>query len=257
MARAARGRRHIADESLADEFHDTLLMTRACPTGSERQLGFMGPPARAPGAEGRVPVRVVEGECVDVTLALLAEFPGERVCLLNMASERVPGGGVYLGCRTQEEEICRKTSLFRTLRRTDYPLPDDALIYSPTVHIVKTGPARRLLARPSRPISVVTMAAKRWPALRDGDYADPADRALMLRKIQTVLETARARGQTVLVLGAWGCGAFAHPPAQVARLFAHALQRYPGDAFRLVVFAVMVGSARDRPNLDAFRHFFG
>jgi hypothetical protein len=43
----------------------------------------------------------------------------------------------------------------------------------------------------------------------------------------------------------------------VARLFAHALQRYPGDTFRLVVFAVMVWSARDQLNLDAFRHFFG
>ena len=64
---------------------------------------------------------------------------------------------------------------------------------------------------------------------------------------------ARDRGHAWLVLGAWGCGAFAGDPALAADAFAGALETRHRGAFERVVFAVLVARPRDRANLEAFR----
>ena len=45
-----------------------------------------------------------------------------------------------------------------------------------------------------------------------------------------------------LVLSAFGCGAFANPPAHIAKLF-HQVMEEPGfkNAFRLIAFAILDG----------------
>ena len=103
-------------------------------------------------------------------------------------------------------------------------------------------------------------------------------------RIRTVLDAALAHGHTALVLGAFGptlslsltltlsliltltnpnpnqvlgafgCGAFGNPPADVARLFAEVLA---SDEFRgaleLVVFAIVDPKQADRGNIPTFR----
>jgi uncharacterized protein (TIGR02452 family) len=53
-----------------------------------------------------------------------------------------------------------------------------------------------------------------------------------------VLAIARAFGYRALVLGAWGCGAFANDPVRTARDFRDALAGAFDGAFAEVVFAV-------------------
>lgn len=42
-----------------------------------------------------------------------------KICLLNFASELQPGGGVAKCKGTQEDEICRRTNLFKNISKCD------------------------------------------------------------------------------------------------------------------------------------------
>jgi uncharacterized protein (TIGR02452 family) len=63
---------------------------------------------------------------------------------------------------------------------------------------------------------------------------------------------AAARGHSLLVLGALGCGAFRNPPREVARLWAEVLgeAEFAGGWWREIVFAVL--DTRREGNLEVF-----
>ena len=73
-------------------------------------------------------------------------------------------------------------------------------------------------------------------------------------RIRTVLDAALAHGHTSLVLGAFGCGAFGNPPADVAAAFARVARsaEFRGS-FSLLAFAIVDPKATDAGNLVTFR----
>ena len=86
-----------------------------------------------------------------------------------MANAEHPGGGVTRGARAQEEDICRRTSLYPMLDPVLYPLETDALLYTPDVRIVKDGEYRCLPPEVSGVIDgVLTSAAFCHPPLAAG-----------------------------------------------------------------------------------------
>ena len=50
-------------------------------------------------------------------------------------------------------------------------------------------------------------------------YEHGKDKECMVLKVRHILQTARERGVTHLVLGALGCGAYHNPPEELARIF--------------------------------------
>jgi uncharacterized protein (TIGR02452 family) len=70
-----------------------------------------------------------------------------------------------------------------------------------------------------------------------------------------VLKIAQAFGYSSLVLGAWGCGAFANDPQRTAVDFRRALENDFSGAFSDVVFAITDWSA-ERKFLGPFRDVF-
>ena len=75
--------------------------------------------------------------------------------------------------------------------------------------------------------------------------------ALLTGRIRNILEVAAAQDADILVLGAFGCGAFNNPPALVADVFRGFLvSREYGRYFRKVLFAIP-----DRPGNPNFRVF--
>ena len=177
---------------------------------------------------------------------------GKKVCVLNFASATNPGGGVVNGSSAQEECICRCTTLYPCLntdtmwnafykphRKAANPLYNNDCIYTPEVFVFKsdTNFPEILPKDEWWNVNILTCAA---PNLRErpsnamnphaGDVAVKITSAelekLLMKRIRRIFEIAIANGNEVLILGAFGCGAFRNPPEIVAKVFNTAMQDY-------------------------------
>lgn len=197
-----------------------------------------------------------------------------RVAVLNFANPHYPGGGVFQGAMAQEECLCRSSNLYPCLedgrvfeeyyryhqKSTDYDF-SDRLIYTPGVTVFKDdAPVPQLLPEQDRfRVDVITCAA---PYLAKRRYVNQTVLDHLFRsRIRNILETAMENEAEVLILGAFGCGAFGNPPQVVAEAFHRVLreQRYQG-AFRRIVFAIKSSVGGDPytvcPNIAAFQTVF-
>lgn len=181
-----------------------------------------------------------------------------KVLALNFANGIQPGGGFLNGARAQEEGLCRSSALYATLegdamyehhRARTRPDSTDWSILSPDVPVFR-GDAGVELEEPWL-LSFLTCAAP--VAHRVGQ---PESGDLLEARINRVLSIAHAYGYEVLVLGAWGCGAFGNDPERTARDFRRALEGPFDGAFREVVFAITDWS-HSRKFLGPFCRTFG
>ena len=200
-------------------------------------------------------IKVLNEDCLNVANWLWSK--GFKPCVLNMASRRMPGGGVLTGAGAQEENLFRRTNLFQSLypfkeelareylvepREEQYPIERfEGGIYSPTI-VVFRGPENEgypLLANPF-PVSIATVPAINRPDLTPDGHLTKEMETSYERKMATIFRLAFAGGNDALVLGAWGCGAFRNPPADIARLFNKTLDSYEfKNKFAVVVFAIL------------------
>ena len=176
---------------------------------------------------------------------------------LNFANGVHPGGGFLNGALAQEEVLCRSSALYATLvedpmydAHARRPRPDssDWAIYSPDVPVFRRDDGTPLGA--PWPLAFLTCAAPYAP-----DIGQPESGNLLRQRIRRVLAIARAFGHSSLVLGAWGCGAFANDPARTARDFRRALEEDFAGAFSEIVFAIVDWSP-ERRFLGPFRDVF-
>lgn len=195
-----------------------------------------------------------------------------RVAVLNFANPHYPGGGAANGAMAQEECLCRSSNLYPCLNRepilsdfyryhrekTDYFF-SDRLVYTRDVTVFKDdSPLPQYLPREEWfRVDVITCAA---PFLAQRKYTNRAALKLTFKsRIRNILEAAIDNGAEVLVLGAFGCGAFKNPPEVVAAAFREVLQegRYHA-AFQKLVFAIepSVQEGAVCPNLAAFETEF-
>lgn len=112
-------------------------------------------------------------------------------------------------------------------------------------------------------IPVISVAALSGPRIGADGMMLPEETAITLDKIRTIFRIGVMQGHDSLVLSAMGCGAFANPPAHIAKLFHQVIKedefRY---AFRLIDFAILDGyrtGLRHNPegNLLPFQREFG
>jgi len=163
---------------------------------------------------------------------------GLKPCVLNMASFHTPGGGVINGSSAQEENIFRRTNLFKSLyqfhpigkeygveqKDRQYPLNFNfGGIYSPNVTVFRKSDDKgyNLMEEPFT-VDIVTLPSVRKPRIVDGKIEPQAVKAIR-NKINQILSIALENGNDSLVLGAFGCGAYGTPPEEMAKLFADAL----------------------------------
>jgi len=165
-----------------------------------------------------------------------------------MANPDYPGGGVEYGCIAQEESLFRRSNYHLTLKDDLYPIELDELIYSPNVHIKSETQEGHYL-------DFVASAALAIPVL---PYS-PADRLTMQAKINHLFEVGITYGYDTVVLGAFGCGAFRNPPAEVVLMFNEAIRTY-GGAFKRIDFAILkfvYGKTAALDNYDIFQDGLG
>lgn len=206
---------------------------------------------------------------------------GKKVCVLNFASATNPGGGVMNGSSAQEECICRCTTLYPCLntntmwncfyqphRKASDPLYNNDCIYTPNVCVFKsdTNFPEPLPQSEWWSVNILTCAA---PNLRErpSNAMNPhaGNRAakitpkeleqLLTSRIKRIFEIAVANQNEVLVLGAFGCGAFRNPPEIVAKVFHSVMQDYL-CYFDTIEYAVY-HTEREVTNYRAFKEIVG
>ena len=182
-----------------------------------------------------------------------AEGHSKPVLVLNFANPVNIGGGVYKGAKTQEEDLCRRSSLLRSLetqhslryynynRKLHTHMGSDAMIFSPEVEIFRDE--HDGLMDGTVIVAVLTCAAPMISYGLEG-MSEREYQRMFYNRIAGVLKCVAYFGYEDLVLGAWGCGAFGNDAAVVSDLFCKALteQIQNGvqikDLFRRIVFAI-------------------
>lgn len=197
---------------------------------------------------------------------------GLKIAILNFASSTNPGGGVTSGASAQEECLCRVSTLYPCLkdeamwdvfyaphRKARNPLHNDDIIFTPDVQVLKDDDYRPLVDPFA--VDVITCAA---PNLReqpanpynpsDGDSKRISkDELYQLHKqrARRILTVAAQHEADVLILGAFGCGAFQNDPQVVARAYNDVLAEF-SHHFRTIEFAVYC-RPHDDSNYRAFK----
>lgn len=193
-----------------------------------------------------------------------AGYKGMKTCVHNFASATTPGGGVIKGSTAQEECLCRTSTLYFSINEQEmwdkFYLPhrrdldnihNGDLIFTPEVLVIKTDTAMPKLMPESDwyPVDVITLAA---PKLRGGARHGEKPRAVTDRELLEIHENrmrrlcdvAKANNEEVLILGAFGCGAYMNPANIVALAMKNVIQDYLYD-FKAIEFAVYCSPSDD------------
>lgn len=203
-------------------------------------------------------------------------YKDQKVCVHNFASASNPGGGVKNGANAQEECLCRCSNLYLCLkmpklwddfylphRTARNPLHNDDIIYTPGVRIIKSDTATPKLLSKSQwfDVDVITCAA---PNLRErpgnsynsGDGSVPVkitDKELLQlheKRLRKILDVAYIKGNEIVILGAFGCGAFSNNPYVVATAAKNVIKDYLYK-FKIIEFAIYC-NPRDDSNYKSF-----
>ena len=230
-------------------------------------------------SEGNCQITVSARRTLEAAYGLAGEYPNSRIGALNFASATNPGGGVIRGSNAQEECICRCTTLYPCLnvdklrkgyynvhRQRHSALYTNACIYTPDIVCIKSDTAWPELLPKEQwlTLDMISCAAPNLRArsfsnmnLLAGDAVDITDEALeelLTERVKGIFQVATCHGIDVLVLGAFGCGAFWNPPEVAAKAFVAALEEYHAY-FQAVEFAVYC-SPKDMHNYNVFREVF-
>lgn len=223
-------------------------------------------------------IEVTGDRSYQAAMRLHKDNPDAKIAVMNFANAFHAGGGVKKGASAQEECLCRTSTLYPLIsRRTlwkefyDYhkdlntPKASDTLIYTEGVIICKTDEdlPKRMPKEDWVTVDVITIAA---PDLRDksnqyapivgnGTYMNNAELfGYHVKRAIHMLTCAAAKGADILVLGAFGCGAFQNDPEVVARAYKTALAEFP-PVFKKVEFAVYCPPGGSR-NFEVFSRVF-
>ena len=186
------------------------------------------------------------------------EEPYNKICVLNFASYKNPGGAFLNGAIAQEEALCHESNLYPVIsafmdqfynpnkKNLNKALYNNNLIYSPNVVFLKDY---MLFC------DVITAAApNKKAAQKYCNVTSEEVNKIMKERIDHVLFAAYQNRVDTLILGAYGCGVFGNNPTDVAHIFNHYLQKKYKNIFSIVIFAIPKG--RNDRNFDAFKNIF-
>ena len=178
-------------------------------------------------------------------------YAGKKIAVLNFANNHHVGGSPW-SAGAQEESLCRCSTLYPCInayrdafyeehsRRYNRGELDawgnDDLIYTPDVVVLKTdesAPAM-LPMKQWRKLDVITCAAPQFAPYDSID--EQRFMNVMTRRIERIVQVAKKEGVEVLVLGAFGCGAFCSPPELVAKIIRDLAGKYRFDTFLVAIY---------------------
>lgn len=169
-------------------------------------------------------IRIVTAGSVSAIEGVVA---GRRVAALNFADALTPGGLVWEGETTQEEDLCRCSNLYPCIsqdkvfdnyygynRSLENDIYSDRLIYSSDVLFFKDE-TYWCLSIPVK-CDVITCPAP----------VECNDINIFKQRIKSIIGAAYKAGVDRLILGKWGTGSFGNDPVLVATAFKEVLDEY-------------------------------
>ena len=186
------------------------------------------------------------------TMQAAANYLGKKVAVLNFASATTPGGGVEKGASAQEECLCRVSNLFLCLSdksvwepfyqahyNEDDNIHNDDIIYTPDVHVIKNDNYQDYSESDQFNVDVITCAAPNLRKNPNNLFNVDAEELFRVhyKRAAKIMQVAASKGVEVLILGAFGCGAFRNDPVIVAKAYKEALKNFR-YTFKEVEFAI-------------------
>lgn len=207
-------------------------------------------------------------------------YRGKHISVLNFASATNPGGGVTKGASAQEECLCRISTLYKCISASEiteafhkkhrYALKtgkmnsfyNDDCIQTCDVTVFKSDIAKPVLLSEKDwfDVDVISCAAPnlRYMLQYDKNWKKTVtDKKLFdiyKKRINRVLDIASRAKSDVIILGAFGCGAFANPPELVAYAMNAVINEHKYD-FETIELAIYC-PPRDTSNYEVFAKEF-
>ena len=223
-------------------------------------------------------ITVTGDRSFQAAMRLSNDNPDSKIAVMNFANAFHAGGGVTKGASAQEECLCRTSTLYPLIYRKSLyysfykyhkdkntPKASDSLIYTEGVVICKTDEdlPKRMDKNDWVTVDVITIAA---PDLRKssnvffdlvnggGNMNDAELFGYHVKRAIHMFTVAASKGADILVLGAFGCGAFQNNPEVVARAYKIAIQEFP-KVFKKIEFAVYCPPGGSK-NYNVFKNVF-
>ena len=207
-------------------------------------------------------------------------YRGKHISVLNFASATNPGGGVTKGASAQEECLCRVSTLYKCISASEITeafhkkhwralktgemdsFYNDDCIQTCNVSVFKSDTAKTVLL-PEKDwfdVDVISCAAPNLRRMSQHDKQwkkNVTDQELLdiyKKRINRVLDIARYAKSEVVILGAFGCGAFANPPELVAKAMHASIDehKYDFETIELAIYCPL----RDTSNYEVFAKEF-
>lgn len=177
-------------------------------------------------------------------------WPDSRIGVLNFADCKTPGGRYLNGAYAQEEALCHASTLYPVLKhfqqdyydvnagRMNAGLYADRALITPDILFEKDNHSARA--------AVISCAAPNYRfGRRFRKFTLEEDLEALKDRFRFLNEIIDDEGINVFITGAFGCGVFAQPPLETARLTRECLSR---GRKKIIILAVP-GTGK---NPDAF-----
>ena len=186
--------------------------------------------------------------------------------VLNFASAYHPGGGFLNGALAQEESLCFGSNLYLTQIRFQKAFYEyhqsikskcysDRMIYSKDVVYIRDE-RYACLPEPKLADIITSPAVNLGVALSRGEDEETCYR-IMKTRMRKILMLFHEKGNTHIILGAFGCGVFRNDPKRIAQIWKELLiDEDMKSGFHEILFAVY-DKSKTQNNIQAFTSVFG
>ena len=177
------------------------------------------------------------------TIECILQNAGRKIIALNFANALFPGGAYVAGGNAQEESLCRASGLYFAIKdekafyaqNRKHLLPDytDGMILSENVPVIRDD-SGEMLETPVMCDFLTCPAVNRYEAVM---MSREKTNAVMERRIEKIVSFAVSKAPDVIILGAFGCGAFGNKREDILPMFEKAVNTYGGNEAE-IVFAI-------------------
>jgi uncharacterized protein (TIGR02452 family) len=175
------------------------------------------------------------------TTKAIRDFFNENtdIYALNFASRHTPGGGYTNGASAQEEDLCRIIPyLYPTLKMAQeiglYPLYNSEVLYTPNLILKRDEMNGHYSLLPTKKYCLVNILSASAPRVKGKQVDEHILQEIFEKGIKNILLTPFSHNKEawnngrkkIIILGAWGCGAYGNDSSNVAKYFYNVLNNY-------------------------------